>query len=204
MLLLFLPVYQKSLSYFNAISFLWDFCDIKRGIPRRRIFRHSAIPPGHFALEFFASQIERSEMECSALGFSHVRWKPRNWQLAKMRSFHQRKRSDTKWYAVEVRWDILLRIWRIVLFLRAVVNIPIQTLIIPPWLLLRKMIILQLELGPPVTRWAVQTYSDISAKNFLILITYRRRHSKIILKLYHLLYSVSPRAENIILWIYWA
>ena len=26
--------------------------------------------PGHFALEFFASQIGRSEMECSALGFS--------------------------------------------------------------------------------------------------------------------------------------
>ena len=30
-------------------------------------------PPGHFALECFASQIERSEMECSALGFSYVR-----------------------------------------------------------------------------------------------------------------------------------
>ena len=27
---------------------------------------------------------------------------------------------------------------------------PIQTLIIPPWLLLHKMIISQLELGPPV------------------------------------------------------
>ena len=37
------------------------------------------------------------------------------------------------------------------LFLRAVVNMPIQTLIIPPWLLLRKMIISQLELGPPVS-----------------------------------------------------
>ena len=33
------------------------------------------------------------------------------------------------------------------LFLRAVVNIPIQTLIISPWLLFRKMIISQLELG---------------------------------------------------------
>ena len=43
-----------------------------------------------------------------------------------------------------------MRIWRIFLFLRAVVNIPIQTLIIPPWLLLRKMIISQLELGPLV------------------------------------------------------
>ena len=38
------------------------------------------------------------------------------------------------------------------LFLRAVVNMPIQTLIIPPWLLLRKMIISQLELGPPVVK----------------------------------------------------
>ena len=30
-------------------------------------------PPGHFALGFFASGIERSEMEVSALGFSFVR-----------------------------------------------------------------------------------------------------------------------------------
>ena len=65
-------------------------------------------PPGHFALEFFASQIGRSEMECSALGFSYVRWKPRNGQLAKMGSFHQSKRSDNKWYAVEVRWGIFI------------------------------------------------------------------------------------------------
>ena len=63
-------------------------------------------PPGHFPLEFFASQIERSEMECSALGFSYVRWKPRNEQLAQMGSFHQSKRSDNKQYAVEVRWGI--------------------------------------------------------------------------------------------------
>ena len=55
--------------------------------------------------------------------------------------------SDTLWKYGEV---FLLRIWRIVLFLRAVVNILIQTLIIPPWLLLCKMIISQLELGPPV------------------------------------------------------
>ena len=55
-----------------------------------------------------------------------------------MGSFHQSKRSDNEQYDVKVRWGILLRIWRIVLFLRAVVNIPIQTLIIPPWLLLRK------------------------------------------------------------------
>ena len=30
-------------------------------------------PLGHFALGFFASRIERSEMKCSALGFSYVR-----------------------------------------------------------------------------------------------------------------------------------
>ena len=71
-------------------------------------------------------------------------------QLAKMRPFHQSKRSDNKRYAVEVRWGIFLRIWRIILFLRAAVNIPVQTLVIPPWLLLRKMLISQLELGPPV------------------------------------------------------
>ena len=36
------------------------------------------------------------------------------------------------------------------LFLRAILNIPIQTLIISPWLLFRKMIISQLELESPV------------------------------------------------------
>ena len=46
-------------------------------------------PPGHFALEFFASRIGRSEMECSDVGFSYVRGKPRNGQLAKRGSFHQ-------------------------------------------------------------------------------------------------------------------
>ena len=60
-------------------------------------------PPDHFAAEFFAFQVGRSEMECSALGFSQVRLKPRNGQLAKMRSFYQSKRSDNKQYAVEVR-----------------------------------------------------------------------------------------------------
>ena len=67
-----------------------------------------------------------------------------------MRSFHQSKRSDNKQYAMEVRWGIFFENLTYYLFLKAVVNIPIQTLIIPPWLLLRKMIILQLELGPPV------------------------------------------------------
>ena len=50
-------------------------------------------PPGHFALEFFASRIGRSEMECSDVGFSYVRGKPRNGQLAKRGSFHQSKVS---------------------------------------------------------------------------------------------------------------
>ena len=39
---------------------------------------------------------------------SYVRWKPRNGQLAKMGSFHQRKRPDNKWYAMEVRWGIFI------------------------------------------------------------------------------------------------
>ena len=64
--------------------------------------------PGHFALGFFASRIRRLEMECSALGFSYVSWKPRNGQLAKLGSFHQSKRSDNKWYAVKVRWIIFI------------------------------------------------------------------------------------------------
>ena len=53
-------------------------------------------PPGHFALGFFASRISRSEMECSALGFSYVCGKLRNGQLAKMGSFHQSRWSDNK------------------------------------------------------------------------------------------------------------
>ena len=60
-------------------------------------------PPDHFAAEFFAFQVGRSEMECSALGFSQIRLKPRNGQFAKMRSFYQSKRSDNEQYAVEVR-----------------------------------------------------------------------------------------------------
>ena len=82
--------------------------------------------------------------------FSYVRWKSRNGQLAQMGSFHQRKRSDNKWYALEVRWGIFIENLTYCFFIRAVVNIPIQTLIIPLWLLLYKMIISQLELGPPV------------------------------------------------------
>ena len=53
-------------------------------------------PPGHFALEFFASRIGRSEMECSDVGFSYVRGKPRNGQLAERGSFHQSKVSGNK------------------------------------------------------------------------------------------------------------
>ena len=53
-------------------------------------------PPGHFELGFFASQIGRLEIECSALGFSYVRGKPRSGQSAKMGYFHQSKRSDNK------------------------------------------------------------------------------------------------------------
>ena len=66
-----------------------------------------------------------------------------------------RKRSDNKWYTVEVRWGIFIENMTVFfLFLRAVVNIPVQTLdlIISPWLLFCKMIISQLDLGPPV-KW---------------------------------------------------
>ena len=68
-----------------------------------------------------------------------------------MGSFHLSKRSDSKWYAVEVWWGIFIEnLTRILLILKALVNIPIETLLIPPWLLLRRMIISQLELGPSV------------------------------------------------------
>ena len=108
-------------------------------------------PPGHFALEFFASRNGCSEMESSALGFFCVCRKPRNGQLPKMGSFHQSMGSNNKQYAVEVRWGIFRLTFDVFfLFLRAVVNIPIQNLIIPPWLLLHEMIISQLEFGPPV------------------------------------------------------
>ena len=54
------------------------------------------------------------------------------------------------------------------LFLRAVVNIPIQTLIILPWLFFRKMIITQLELGPPVSRLTVcKSFQSCKAKKSL-------------------------------------
>ena len=47
-------------------------------------------------------------MKRTHFSFSYVRWKPRIGQLAKMGTFHQRKRSDNKWYAVEVRWGIFI------------------------------------------------------------------------------------------------
>ena len=40
-------------------------------------------------------------------------------------------------------------------FLRVVINIPIQTLSFSPWRLLHRMIVSQLELGPPVSSEAV-------------------------------------------------
>ena len=65
-----------------------------------------------------------------------------------------RKYSHDSYFA---RWSshswslvFLLGIWLYFLLLREVVNIPIQTLMISPWLLSCKMMISQLELGP---RW---------------------------------------------------
>ena len=82
--------------------------------------------------------------EFSISRFSSYIRKPRNEQLTKMGSFHQSK--DNKWYVVEVRWGIFIE------------NL---TYFYIPWsgckyshtnscnsrLLLRKMIISQLELG---------------------------------------------------------
>ena len=67
-----------------------------------------------------------------------------------MGSFQHSKRSDSKRCTVEVRWGCFIENLTIFFFLRAVVKIPSQTLIISPWLLLCKMIISQLELRPPV------------------------------------------------------
>ena len=90
-----------------------------------------------------------------------------------MRSFHQSKRSDNKQYAVEVRWGIVFfRIWIILLFLRAVVNIPIQTLIIAP--LLCKMIISQLELGLPVVLVANMAVGRCTVNNINQQFAYTR------------------------------
>ena len=49
---------------------------------------------------------------------------------------------------------------RIFLFLRAVINIPIKTLIISPWLFFRKMIISKLELGPLLSRITEKSSTD--------------------------------------------
>ena len=73
-----------------------------------------------------------------------------------MGSFHQSKRSDNKW-----EFNVFC------LFLRAVVNMPIQTLIIPQWLLLRKMIMSQLELGPSMSRskqYMPRKFAEMSSK----------------------------------------
>ena len=63
-----------------------------------------------------------------SLGFGKAGWDcVTTEQLSKMGSFHQSKRSDNKWYAVEVGWGIFIENLTYFLFLRAVVNIPIQT-----------------------------------------------------------------------------
>ena len=89
--------------------------------------------------------------------FSYLRWKPRNVQLAKMDSYHQSKRSDNKWYAVEVRSDIFIKNLTFFSFLRAVVNIPIQTLLIPPWLLLSRWPSYSWSLGHLWFKWRVSS-----------------------------------------------
>ena len=73
------------------------------------------------------------------------------WFLFNIVSGQMASDSLSKWGEV-----FLLRIWLcFFLFLRALVNIPKQTLIISPWLLFHNMIISQLELGPPVD-WLIE------------------------------------------------
>ena len=72
-----------------------------------------------------------------------------------MGSFRLCMRSDNKRYAVEVRWGIFIENLTYFFFIPSSGHkYSIQTLIIPPWLLLRKMIISQLELRPPVV-WKI-------------------------------------------------
>ena len=73
-----------------------------------------------------------------------------------MGSFQHRERSDSKRCTVEVRWGIFYWEFDCISYslIKAVVNIPIQTLVISPWLLFRKVIISQLELGLPAIRLA--------------------------------------------------
>ena len=89
-----------TIEFFSELKWNYSICAwILRWICGRSVI---------LSLDFFASRIRRSVMECSALGFSYVRWKPRNERLAKMGSFHQSKQSDSKRYTVEVRWGILI------------------------------------------------------------------------------------------------
>ena len=98
-------------------------------------------------------------------------WKTSKWTT---RDFHQSRWSDNKWYAVEVRRGISIEnLTFFFLFLRAVVNIPIQTLIIPPWLLLRKIIIPQLELGLPVVKSFRICISHLSDRRIRACISHR-------------------------------
>ena len=63
------------------------------------------------------------------------------------------KPNKPKQCTVEVRWgNFIENLTVIFLFLRAVINIPTQTIKIFWWLLFRKVIISQLELGQPVVR----------------------------------------------------
>ena len=104
----------RPIEYASALGFFYErWKPRNEQLAKMGSFHHMCLDsalalwsPGHSELGFFASRIRRSEMECSALGFSYERWKRRNGQLAKMRPFHQSKRSDNKRYAVEVRWGI--------------------------------------------------------------------------------------------------
>ena len=106
-----------------------------------------------------------------------------------MGSFQRNKWSDSKRCSVKVRWGIFIEnLTAFFLLLRAIVNIPIQSLIISqtlisqddhlsisksgriaiktlvmsPWLLLCEIIISKLELAPPVVKRRVCAWRSIS------------------------------------------
>ena len=94
-----------------------------------------------------------------------------NWVLANIVS--GQIASDALWKSGEV---FSLRIWPYFLFLRAVVNIPIQTVTISSCLLFRKMTISQPELGPPMSSHDVVDSHPLR----LLPMIYRSRYTNFI------------------------
>ena len=103
--------------YFHSVSLvIWSLSLMKRthlrklSISRFSTYVKFSIKIPHFTFTEYHLLSDRflwwKEL---ILGFSYVRWEPRNGQLAKMGSFHQSKRSEySKLCTVEVRWVIFM------------------------------------------------------------------------------------------------